>query len=200
MTGEYHIKSWLWWYIIIVYANQHGFHATRRSEATWNVQVIESSINPFASCGSGFLVWLATLDPLGALRASKPSPHSHGKNGVPSGTRRRRPPVRGRGGGPGGEAGAHSGRPARRNRRRGGRRVAPLRRALVTGLGPWRWPAAWSVKDGSGRPPGRAPPRPNRPVVRLREAPPWHHPLTGADPSTSIAATAARSSPRLTLL
>jgi len=75
-------------------------------------------------------------------RASKPSPHSHGKNGVASGTRRGRPPVRDRGAGPGGEAGAHPGRPARRGRRRGGRRVAPLRRALLSWPGPRRRPAA----------------------------------------------------------
>ena len=104
-----------------------------------------------------------------------------------SDTRRRRPPVRGRGACAGGEADEHPGRPARRGRRRGGRRLAPLGRALLAG--PER-AAAGPVKDGSGRSPGRAPPRPNRAVVRLREAPPRRPPLTGADPS--IAATSAR--------
>jgi len=58
-----------------------------------------------------------------------------------------------------------------------------------------RRPAAGPITDGSARPPGRAPPRPNRALVRLRQAPPRHPSLSGADPA--IAATAAGSLPRL---
>ena len=46
-----------------------------------------------------------------------------------------------------------------------------------------RRPATGPVADGSARPPGRAPPRPNRALVRLRQAPPRHPSLSGADPA-----------------
>ena len=104
---------------------------------------------------------------------------SHGESGVDRRTRRRLPPVRGRRGGAGGEAAAHPGRPARRGGRRGGRRMAQLGREPLAG----RRPAAGPVADGSARPPGRAPPRPNRALVRLRQAPPRHPSLSGADPA-----------------
>lgn len=118
---------------------------------------------------------------------------SHGESGVARRTRRRLPPPArgGRGGGAGGEADAHPWRPAGRGGRRGGRRMAQLGREPFAGAEPRRRPAAWPVTDGSGRPPGRAPPRPNRALVRLRQAPPGHPSITGADPS--IAATAARA-------
>ena len=122
---------------------------------------------------------------------------SHGESGVDKRTRRRLHPVRGRRGGAGGEAAAHPGRPARRGGRRGGRRMAQLGREPLAGPGPRRRPAAGPITDGSARPPGRAPPRPNRALVRLRQAPPRHPSLSGADPT--IAATAAGSLPRLTM-